>query len=135
MTITRSNFRILVIAEFSLGIIGGIVDALGESSLPLELQSYLNHYYESDFSIGTLILFGFSLFAIVSNIGILFFAKWAKDIFAGSYLLACAGMFLGGPVVQTGLAASFIELSIFCAGFIVACMYFSPAKDFFEKIR
>ncbi len=133
MTINKSQFRFLIAIEISLGVISIIACQIGESSLPLELQKYLTSYYESNYSVGEWLLLSVSIVALMSHIGIFFFVRWSRSVFTISYLLASAMMVLDKATVQTNVEGAFSELSIFCAGFIVACMYLTNIKEYFEN--
>jgi len=93
----------------------------------------LEEYYEKPFGILDVVLLIIALIAMVSYFGIFFFAKWAKNIFTATYILSCIGMVVDEVVIKSGIEAAFSELSIFCAGVIVACMYISNVKDYFIK--
>ena len=131
MNISKSQFRLLVAIQFFLGIASLVSSFMGQSSLPIELQNYLDQYFSKSPSIIEWILLVISVIAIISNIALLFFAQWSKNIFSISYIITCAGMVFSGPVIQTSLEVAFSELSIFCTGIIVACMYLTNVREYY----
>lgn len=133
MTISKSQFRIIVGAGFLVGILSIIVGLVGESSFPIELQKYVEEYYEKPFGFFDIALLIIALIAMVAYFGIFFFAKWAKNLFTATYILSCIGMVVDEVVIQSGMEAALSELSVFCAGAIVACMYISNIRDYFIK--
>jgi hypothetical protein len=123
----------LVAAQLTLGIFSVFAGIMSEPTLPKELQDYLHLMAEKAPAVGELIICSIAIIAIVSNFGILFFAKWSRNLFTLTYLLTSVGMFLFGPTVQTGLITSIDEVEIFLSGFIVACMYLTDINIYFKK--
>jgi hypothetical protein len=129
----KGRFKALVVVSLLLNVFGLVAGLLGESSLPEELASYLDAFYKEDLSLSDWIMSGVAAITLVANIGILFFASWSRLIFTIGLFLSCAGMFLYGPVVRTGLETSFYEVGMIVDGLIIGLMYFSEISEHFEK--
>jgi hypothetical protein len=130
--LNRTQFRFLVILAILFGIISIIAALLGESSLPPELQEYLANYYEKEFSTLEFIFLGIAIICLISNIFVLFFFNWARNIFTISLILSMVGMIFDEAIIQTNFETAFVELSIFTYGIVVACMYFTDIKTYFK---
>ena len=68
-----------------------------------------------------------------ANIGLLFFARWARPVFSMCVIGASLATAFDGPFVATALEATIYELGLLLDGFIIALMYFSEAKKHFER--
>lgn len=129
---TKSQFKSLVAISWLLILAAIYAGIVAESQLPSVLNNYLEAELEKDFTISEIVIFAFALAAMVSNIGLFFFARWARPVFATSVTITTAGMVFFGPTVQTALETSVYEVSLLIDGALIALIYFSELKSEFN---
>jgi hypothetical protein len=120
--------------QLLLGVFYIASDIYITNPLPVELQEYKNRLDAQPFGIFQFILMPFVFIGLVSNIGLLFFAKWSRHLFAITNLICCISMFIWGPSIQSGIETSLSEVEIFLVGFIVACIYLTDIKKYCLKL-
>ena len=69
----------------------------------------------------------------ISLIGLWKFWQPARTLFGTTILLSILMTGLGGPYVVTALTNTFAYIESILSGLILALIYFSPIKEFFEK--
>ena len=133
---TRKNFRILLVLSWLLVIAGVIVSFATENSLPPELQSYLERVENAPLANGEIVLavvdVTFVVFAVVLTVGLFRFRRWAKTLLPMSFILGLVLIPINGPSVESGWASSLFYLGSLVDGIILALVYFSPLREFFE---
>jgi hypothetical protein len=139
MTLNKTNFRLLIVAEILLTIGGVIASFLGEASLPEALRTFESTRYEAETVPMLLVSFGLFILILIclliAWVGLLLFWRPARPL----YLLSmAAGLFLMpflGPFVDTGLSYALAEAVNIIGGIILALVYFSPLKELFERTK
>lgn len=134
MSITSKNgFRAFLIVNTLIGF-GGLVDVIFPSLLSPELQEYFAKVEVTNYGI-FLAAYSFimSIIGFVSFIGILKFRKWARSLYV---ILTIVGL-LFTPFfteqISSGLSSAFSSFSSITSGIILALMYMSPVKEYFEN--
>lgn len=137
MSITKGQFRWLVTASVIVTILSVVVSVAGESSLPAPLRDYLAGQYESDLTTSDIALgaVGIPLLIalVVSIIGLYCFWRFARPLTVIVWIIDLILQVFAGPTVDTGLATSLYELASVLNGIILAVIYMTPAKAWFEK--
>ena len=133
---TRKNFRILLVLSWLLVIAGVVVSFATKNSLPSELQSYLERVENAPLTNGEIVLavvdITFVVFAIVLTVGLYRFRRWAKTLLPVSYVLGLVLIPVNGPYVESGWVSILFYSGSLMDGIILALVYFSPLKEFFE---
>jgi len=134
---TKSRFRLLIIANWSFTLLALAASIFGRRTLPDQLQEYLKSRsttapstYET---VSIWIAFASIVFAIVVSIGIFLIKRWGRALilpsYALTYVLICADLVFNPtrPVyIQTGLTNLLFSLSYVAGGVILALVFFSP---------
>ena len=120
--------------------IAGVVSTLvGESSLPASLRDYLVAQQEADPTAGEIALgvvaFALLIALLISIIGLYRFWRFARPLTVIVWGVGLIFQALAGPTVDLGLATSLYQLSAVLTGIILAVIYMTPAKEWFEKAR
>ena len=119
-----------------LVIAGVIVSFATENSLPPELQSYLERVENTPLANGEIVLavvdVTFVVFAVVLTVGLFRFRRWAKTLLPMNFILGLVLIPINGPSVESGWASSLFYLGSLVDGIILALVYFSPLREFFE---
>lgn len=131
----RTKFRSLCILGFLLLGFGVYATFSAEANLPPDLAAYLDRRYESDLPVVDWVLGVFALGALVSMIGMLVLARWARPLFTVCVLTTTAGMVLSGPVVQSPMETAIYEVGTVLDGVLIALMYFSEIRHEFSKTK
>ena len=133
---TRKNFRILLVLGWLLAAAGVVLSFMTESSLPPEIQSYLQRMEDAPLAQGEIVLgvvdITFIVFGVVLTIGLFRFKRWAKTLLPMFYALGFVLLPVNGPHVETGWASMMFYLGSFVDGLILALVYFSPLRESFE---
>ena len=137
MSITKGQFRWLVTASVVITILGVVVSLVGESSLPAPLRDYLALQSDADLTAGgiALVAMGIPLLIalVVSIIGLYCFWRFARPLTVIVWIVGLILQVFAGPTVDSGLATSLYELAAVLTGIIIAVIYITPAKVWFEK--
>ena len=134
---SRGFLRSLIIAEIGLGVIGVVVSLLTESLLPEPLRAFVEAEAEADISTREIVMLataipGIILF-VVSSIGLYFFWRPARTLYVITIVFGLLWTPFFGPYVDAGWGTVFEEATIIISGIILALIYFSPLKDYFDK--
>ena len=134
---TKGQFRWLITASIVASILGIMTDFIMEASLPESLRDYLNAQSEADLTTRD---------AIVAVVSLLFLVAWVVAIiglycfwqFARPLMVICCigGIIITaviGPTVQSGLTTAFYDVSTILSGMILALIYTTPVRTWFEK--
>jgi uncharacterized membrane protein (DUF485 family) len=137
MSISKAQFRWLVTAHVVVTILAIIVTFAGESSLPEPLRDYVAAQYEADLTASKIVIAAIGIPLIialaVSIIGLYLFWWFARPL---SVIVWAIGLILqpfAGPYVDWGLAVSLYELAALLMGVVLAVIYITPAKVWFDK--
>jgi hypothetical protein len=137
MPITKGQFRWLVTASVLATIIGVVVSLAGESSLPPTLRDYLAAQCAADLSATDAVIgvVGIPVLValLVSIIGLYRFWRFARPLTVVVWIVGLTLQAFAGPTVDSGLATSLYELAAVLTGMILAVIYVTPARAWFEK--
>ena len=124
-------------AEVVVTILGVIVSLAGESSLPEPLRYYLEEQAKADPDAGdiALVAVGIPLLIalVVSIIGLYRFWRFARPLTVIVFVVGLILQVFAGPTVDPGPATSLYELAAVFTGIILAVIYITPARAWFEK--
>ena len=129
---TKNGFRALVVTSYVIAL-GGFVDIAFPSLLAPELQAYFAKAELTTKGTVAAVLSTLLLIAgLVALYGLLRFRSWARTLYVA---LTVAGIIMLATVIDeqisSGLAATFLYVSDFLGGVVLAMMYLAPVKDYF----
>jgi len=134
---TKGQFRWLVTTSIAAPLAGIVVSFAGEALLPALLRDYLVAQREADLTgaeialavVGILLLIA----VFLSIIGLYRFWRFARPLTVIVWGVGLIFQALAGPTVVPGIATSLYELGAVLTGIILAVIYLTPAKEWFEK--
>src|SRR5688500_7750935 len=132
-------FRILVIVDILLAVMGVVADIALESFLPQALRDYKATEGDGEFgnNLKTWVLasggFGVLVVGMTATIGLLCLWRPARWLYTLACLLSWPLYVLAGSNVSTGVGHMFLDISTFLGGVIWALIYFSPLKIYFDR--
>ena len=130
---TKKEFRTILALSLVFLLVAGVVILFFNQTLPPELGAFVEAGLEEDFTFIEILGFVVALLAVAANIGLLFFARWSRPVFAAGVVASCIVTAFNGPFVATALEESIYEVGLLLDGFIIALTYFSDAKVYFES--
>ena len=123
--------RVLIATEW-LVMLAGVVCVLAlELPLPAELEAYVDRQDKlssAAHSIWLIVGVPVLLASIVASIGLWFFRRWARPLYAFTIAATIVITAFEGPVVQPALLGTFTEISSLVAGAILGVAYFAPIE-------
>lgn len=128
----KYHFRILVGISLVMIIPMTVAILIAEKQLPVELATYVKNDFEKDMSVIEIAIGLFGLIAIAANIGLLFFANWARHLFAVFVILSSLCTLFLGASVQTAFENTISEFIMIIDGMIIGIIYFSDIKNEFN---
>jgi hypothetical protein len=138
MTITKRQFRLLIVAQFVLIILGLLVSAVAPTTFSVEQLEYYNYFFEQPISTLMLILgflvIPFGIWALVNMIALYQFKAYAPKHLVIITILGTALSFAIEPLgvyPLIGLESSVYTLVSLLAGATLALVYYSNAATFF----
>ncbi len=138
MTITKKQFRLLIVVQFVLIIVGLLVSALVPATFSGELLEQYNYFFEQPISTTTLILgflmIPFGIWALVNMIALYQFKTYApKHLLIITILGTVLSLSLEpfGVYPMIGLESSIYTVVAMLAGATLALVYYSNAATFF----
>ena len=139
MRATKTTLRLLIVAQFLIGIGGLVVATFARPASTVALSDKAEPFeYGLPLSFATILLACFIVIAVaalVSWIGLFVFWRPARPLFLITTMLLLLPTLLGGPHVSDGLSATLWEVVSIITGVILGLVYFSPLKDLYEKKR
>lgn len=143
------RFRLLLAASFLIALACVLVivfpgNVSEEWRTVLEWHAnggFWDHLFEFDSSpsvaqvAGIAGLFLLTLVFLVAHVGLFFFWRWARTVYAVSCGLMLLSTPWGGLAVQLPWEETFFNLSMICEGAIIAFAYTSPISSFFESVK
>ena len=137
MSITKEQFRWLVTAWVVIEILGVVVSLAGQSSLPAPLRDYLASQSEADLTASDIALVAMYIPLLIASvvciIGLYCFWGFARPLTVFVWIVGLILQVFAGPTVESGLATSLNELAAVLTGIILAVIYITPAKVWFDK--
>lgn len=135
--IAETGFRVVIASSVAAGVVGIIVMVLSEASLPFELQRYMSRQSAGPISTRDLIMLVIwvpaMVLSLIAAIGMFFFWRPARTLALIGTLLALAAVPFSSPIVATGIATLFNEISSISWGMVLALAYWSPVAQHFGK--
>jgi hypothetical protein len=130
---SRTNFRILLIASAALRLLGAYGDHLFPEAIPSELSSAYRQYFNSAPVSGLFVALGLldALGLLAAYVGLYFFRGWSRPLALGFTVLGVAIAPLFGPAVASGVSIAVLDFSSALWGAALAIAYFSPVKEHF----
>lgn len=137
LSMTKTHFRILVVCEFLLVIMSGIIDSV----FPNETIALLTEYVEAleaDWSDTKTIFFGgYGLLALIwvlyTFIGLLWFWDSARLLYLLGFIVFMPIYFFAGINVSSAIGQALADTGNVLSGVILALIYFSPVKSYFVE--
>ncbi len=134
---TSKIIRSTIIIQWALIALGFTISFFEEQNLPPSLKTYLQLENEAGLSniesIGlclvTVALLGF----IVSSIGVYQFKRWSRSLYLWSNIFGFWTLPFLGVTITTPYSDMFGSASTFVIGMTVCLLYFSDAREHFEK--
>ena len=114
-------------------LVAGTVIFFFNQTLPPDLESFVEADSETELTVIDYFGFAAVLSAAAANIGLLFFARWSRPVFAAGVVAATIATAFSGPFVATALEAFAYEAGLLLDGIIIALAYFSEAKVYFVQ--
>jgi len=134
---TKGFLRTLIVAEIGIGIICIVVSFFTESMLPEPLRAFLEAESEAEITARDLVMIAAAIPLIIlllmSSIGLFFFWRPARVLYLITVVLGLAMTPFFGPYVDAGWGTTFEGVAMIISGAILALIYFSPLRDFYEK--
>jgi hypothetical protein len=144
---TRTQFRVLL----TLSIVAAFLSAGVDFAFPqwteafdkvLEQQAIdeITEAANEDFMLTKLIALSvvgviFVVACVTVTVGLFRFSPWAPRLNLVLTLLALVGTAFMGPLVQSGLASTFYEVSSLLWGAIMVAPYLSPVSGYFARTQ
>jgi hypothetical protein len=131
---SKSFLRILIVVEIGLGILGGVVSHLTVSWLPEPLRAFSKAESQGERALVMLrVVFPLIILSLVSSIGLFFFWRPSRILYLISSVLWLLLLPFFGPNVDAGWGKVFEDAGLVVSGVILALVYFSPLKSFYER--
>ena len=130
-------FRILLLASFALALLATSVDRIFPELVVPALRAVLDgaklandHSSNISFAILGLIML---VTAIISTYGLFRFRRWSRALSVLSTVVGLPLYVLKGQFVLSGYSEVFGQLSLLLGGAVIACAYWSPLRERFER--
>ena len=138
--LSKSTFRLLLVAEVILQISGVVVSALTVGLLPEEIRSFMRSAPTSNFSSRSdwiVLAQGVILLAVffASRIGLFVFWRRARKLYLLSVILLLGLTPFFGPFIDAGWGQALDGAAFISSGLILAIIYFSRLSPNFEIAR
>lgn len=134
---TSKIIRSSIIVQWALIALGFTISFFEENNLPPALKNYLKLENEAGLSnietIGLCLLSVALLGFIVSSIGVYLFKRWSRSLYLWSNIFGFWTLPFLGVTITTPYSDMFGGASTFVIGMTVGLLYFSDAKEHFEK--
>jgi hypothetical protein len=134
--LSKSTFRLLLVAEVLFHISAVVVTALTAWLLPIELRAFMRTAPTSDFSTADWVVFGQGVIFIVvflaSRIGLFVFWRRARKLYLVSVIILLGLTPFFGPYIDAGWGQALDSAALVSSGLILALIYFSPLSQNFE---
>jgi len=135
-TLTKRQFRAVVILPAMTSIIGLIASTASEAHLPATLRDYLEAQRSAELTLREWIAFALFipllLAAVASVVGLLRFSNWSRPLAVVQSALSIFLLPLIGPTVESGTVTALFQLSAVLWGAVLALAFWSPAAAWFE---
>ena len=130
---TKKQFRILVVVDVLLSLLLFCGGPFLDDQLPQILKDFLENQNKTMSAGLSLIMFIVVIITFIANIELVFFGRVARIVFTVGTVVLTIGTLCYGPVVQSAISNTLQQIVSILDGAIIALMYFSDVKYFFEK--
>jgi magnesium-transporting ATPase (P-type) len=135
--ITKRLFRTLILTALFLSMAGAMVTSLTASLLPPEIQAYLDAASQdvpTSQVVLLVILFVVTIpLMCAAVVGLCLFWPPARGLYLWITIVSVALTPLFGPYCDYGWGQTFLAAADILEGVILALVYWSPVKDYFEN--
>jgi hypothetical protein len=135
---SKSQFRILVLGVFLLNFVNVALSIIFENPQLREIEAFAKNVVidHRGFWLLLISIIYISILMVVysvSMIGLMFYQKWAKKLFALTFIFVIPIYVKDGIQISDVLQRFISDMLAWGHGAILALMYFSPVKDLFQK--
>ena len=132
---TKTLFRWMVGGSIGV-LLGGVAVLFAlDQSLPSDLSAWVEAEANSEWTILDTFGAGVAVVSTAASIGLLFFARWSRPVYAASTVAVTVATLFAGPSVSTAMEVFFSEVVLLLDGFIIGTAYFSDVRHCFENGR
>ena len=125
----KTVLRVAVICEWGFLILSILLDSILESSLPDQLQAYLEWERSQVFSLNEwFLLLQTPLFFIgyaTASIGLLLLKAWSKWLYLIVLIFGFAPALISGPIVYHAVVDLVVEVQTLLSGLILGIVFFA----------
>ncbi len=133
----RNQFRLLLITELSLQILASVYEIFFASSLVEKIADFAHQEEPALEGVKLILAVGFGapafVIALISWVGLFLFKNWARHLWLASFVLIFLAYPFLGITVSGGISQIFYDASMLCAGAIIALVYCSPLREYFDQ--
>jgi uncharacterized membrane protein len=132
---TKTLFRCIVGGNIALLVASAAVLLLVDKVLPPELRGWVEVQSNSEWAVLDTFVVGMAVISVVASVGLLFFARWSRPVYAASSVAVIATGLFTGPLVSTAIEASLSDAILLYDGVVIGVAYFSDVRRCFERGR
>jgi hypothetical protein len=136
---SKTLLRALIVTEYVLIIVAIVVGLATESLLPDPLRTFVEEQANAELTNNdvAMLIIGLPLIVllIVSSIGLFMLWPPARILYLIGIASGLVLMPVFGPYVESGWGTAFEDAASVVSGVILALVYFSPFKRYFETPR
>lgn len=129
---TKKQFRAVVGFNIALSIVSVIAIFTLAPALPAELESWVSHQSDQPYGVFDWIMVVLAVPSLVATVGLFFFTRWSRAVYAVTAIVLTAATLFAGPSVATGVESFAHDAVQFLDGVIITLAYFSDARHYFE---
>jgi urea transporter len=131
-------FRTLIVSSLVLSLVGGFIDLVFPGLVPESLAKAYEAYTEAEAPMSVIIVAGVlsvvvMLLAIVATVGLLLLQSWARSLALWSTALSVLIYPLLGALLQSGVSAALLTISVALWGAALAMTFYSDLKSRFQR--
>jgi hypothetical protein len=129
---TKNQFRAVVGLNVLIDIVSVIAIFTLAPALPPELESWMSQQADTPYGAFEWIVTALAAAYVVATIGLFFFARWSRAVYAVTAIAVMISTLFAGPSVATALDNFSNEAVLLLDGAIIALAYFSNVRHHFE---
>jgi hypothetical protein len=129
----KTFLRVLILTELILGVLYLLSSSYFEAGLPEPLRSYEEQHGGDLAGWQWYFIPTLALVALAARVGLFVFWRPARLIYLVTILVDSIARPFGGPNVDPAFSQMLNEAALIISGVVLALVYFSPAKDLYEK--
>lgn len=128
---TKNQFRGVLGASLALSLLSTIALFVMAPALPDELDRWVTQQTEGGFGMVEWSILAVGIPYLAATVGLFFFARWARALYAACVVLLVVGGLFTGPSVATAWESLSRDLTNLLDGLILGLAYFSDIKHHF----